>query len=86
MTQTEEFAKALKENRQPICVGCGKPLDRVIQHQYEDIGWEWDEDEEQFVKAAEDGGADKPYHAACDYADWDLVEGSEEAVKLGLTF
>ncbi len=72
-TQRQELADAAKEHRQPFCVYCKKPLERVSQTQYTYLDWIWDEQAGVFVKADSDldgsGAADKPYHWGCDAAD-----------------
>jgi hypothetical protein len=72
-TQEQEMENALKQNRQPLCVYCNKPLDEIRQEQNEDIVWKWDKQLKQYKKSS-DGTAEKPYHPACDSADWSYVD------------
>jgi hypothetical protein len=84
MTQIEEYQKALKEKRQPLCVNCDKPLDIVEQVQTELIRWTWDADKKRYLKKYSEGGSEgQPVHQGCDMGDWDFVE-IPEAHDLGL--
>jgi hypothetical protein len=67
-TQAEEMAVAAKERRQPACVHCGHPLNRVRETQHEYISWVWDAEEETFYKDS-DGDSDKPYHDRAECPD-----------------
>ena len=66
---------ALKQKRQPVCVYCEKPLDKILQTQYEIIEWDWDKNLKKYVKEERDGDSDKPYHASCGAEDWTYVDG-----------
>ena len=89
-TQAQELADAAKEQRQPTCVYCKKPLDVVAQTQYEYILWVWSETDGQFHKSDSSsyggGDADKPYHQGCEAEDNDFVESGEATHVLGLVY
>lgn len=81
-TQKEEMALAAKQGRQPVCVYCGHPLDKVLETQYEYITWAWNADNGYYKDAV--GDSDKPYHncSKCpdgcgmhdsDFADNDMI-------------
>lgn len=86
MTQLEEFQKALQEKRQPICVNCNKPLDKITQYLMEWVDWTWDEQSKRYVKGEGSGDAESPIHEGCGESNWDLIDGSSDASKLGLTY
>ncbi len=69
------MALALKENRQPLCVYCESPLDRILQTQYDVIEWDWYKSLKRYVKQERDGDSDKPYHSSCGAEDWSYVDG-----------
>lgn len=82
-TQKEEMALAAKEGRQPLCVYCGHPLDKVSETQYEYITWAWNAEKGGYFQDTV-GDSDKPYHqcSKCpdgcgvhdpDFADNDLI-------------
>jgi ribosomal protein L34E len=77
-TQEQEMSFAYGKKKQPNCVHCGRPLDEVRQEQNEDIVWKWDKQLKQYKKTT-DGTAEKPYHPACDSADWGYID--EELVS-----
>ena len=85
-TQAQELADAAKKKRQPICVYCEKPLDVVIQTQYDYIYWTWSDEEKMFMKTNGEGGADKPEHGGCGARDWDFIESGEATSILGLEY
>ena len=69
----EEFKKAKKENRQPKCIYCKKPL-VITETQYINLIWSWDEDEKIYVKSEEeDGSSDGPRCKECETKDWDFT-------------
>lgn len=72
-TQEQEMALAYEQKRQPYCVHCKNPLDEVRQEQSEDIVWKWDKRLRRYMKET-NGGAEKPYHPACDAADWSYID------------
>jgi hypothetical protein len=72
-SQEQEMALAYEQKRQPNCVYCKKPLDEVRQLQDEEIVWRWDKKLNQYMKS-EEGSANKPYHPACDSADWGYID------------
>jgi hypothetical protein len=74
-SQDQEMALAFNQKRQPMCVYCEKPLDRILQTQYENIGWEWDGKMKKYIKQECGGDSDKPYHSSCGAEDWDYVDG-----------
>ncbi len=86
MTQLEEFHKALQEKRQPVCVNCNKPLDTITQYLMEWLSWTWDEKSKRYIKGEGSGDAEKPIHEGCGQDNWDLIDGSSDAIKLGLTY
>lgn len=49
-TQEEEMELAFSEGRQPNCVYCEKPLDKIVQTQYENIKCEWNRELKKYVK------------------------------------
>ncbi len=73
-TQEEEMALALEQKRQPVCVYCRKPLGEIRQPQSEDVVWKWDKRLRRYQKSS-DGTAERPYHPACDSADWGYIDG-----------
>lgn len=85
MTQLEEFQKALQEKRQPICVNCNKPLDTIIQFLMEWVNWTWDDRSKRYIKGEESGEPEIPIHDECGKSNWDLIDSSSDANKLGLT-
>lgn len=74
--QGDEMERALKENRQPMCVYCNKPLDRICQTQHDYITWEWRVELKKYVKLEPDGDSDAPYHMDCTSRDWGYVDGN----------
>lgn len=72
-TQQEEFDKANKENRQPYCISCEKPLDRIEETQDVDLHWDWDDKKKKYIKGEDDGCSNKPYCAKCETKDWDFT-------------
>jgi len=70
----EEYKLAKKEGRQPVCIYCGKPLDKIIQSQLQVITWWWDKEKKCYVKDDCIEDADKPFCASCDKEDWDFVD------------
>ena len=67
-SQEEEYEMAKAENRQPRCVHCGEPLDRILQTQYDDLTWTWNAESMSYDK--HDGGdAEKPYCGNCEAKD-----------------
>ena len=56
--QGDEMERALKENRQPMCVYCNKLLDKICQTQYDRITWEWKPELKKYVKLEPDGDSD----------------------------
>lgn len=58
-SQAEEMELAAQENRQPLCVTCCHPLDKVVEEQHEDIVWKWKDG--KYVKM-EDGYSDGAKH------------------------
>lgn len=71
--QEEEYRLAKAENRQPRCVQCGHPLNVIIQTQYEDLKWTWDEEAKSYSKH-DSGDADKPSCYWCGGEDWNLLD------------
>ena len=74
MTQEKEMELALNEGRQPNCVFCNKPLDRIVQTQYDRISWDWNRKLRLYIKVSSCGDSDKPCHPACGAGDWDFVD------------
>ena len=72
-TQKEEFDKAFKEKRQPYCLFCEKPLDRIEETQGVSLYWDWDVKTKKYIKGEGDGYSDKPYCAACETKDWEFT-------------
>lgn len=85
-TQLQELEEAAREGRQPLCVGCKKPLDVVCQQSSSYFYWEWNDKEKRYRQSDDFGDADKPFHVECDWADWDLVESGEATARLGLDY
>lgn len=69
----EEYELAMKEDRQPNCIYCGKPLE-VRQIQYTDLTWKWCEKGKRYYKIEDVGCADKPFCAYCGEHDWDFID------------
>lgn len=74
-SQEDEMALALKESRQPLCVYCERPLDRVMQTQYNFIEWKWDSSLRKYVKQEPDADSDASYHPECQTKVWGYVHG-----------
>jgi len=72
-TQQEEFDKAFKEKRQPFCVYCEKPLDKIQETQEVDLYWKWNAKTRKYVKGEGDGCSNKPYCTACETKDWEFT-------------
>ena len=68
----EEFKKAKEEGRQPRCIYCGEPL-VVIESQYLDLQWNWDEKRKCYVKSETAEGSEKPQCKSCQAKDWDFT-------------
>jgi hypothetical protein len=87
-SQLEELEEAAAEQRQPICVWCKQPLQRIEQTFYEYVVFEWDDNQKKYVKliAQPSGDCDKPYHVSCGATDWDFIESGDATAKLGLTY
>lgn len=73
-TQEEEMKLAKEEKRQPFCVHCTKPLDRISQTQYEFIDWEWDRKRKRYCVKTVGGDSDKPFCANCEAKDWEFID------------
>ena len=71
--QRKEFDIAFKEKRQPYCLSCEKPLDRIQETQEVDLFWEWDAKTRKYIKGEGDGCSNKPYCANCETKDWDFT-------------
>ncbi len=82
----EEFKKAIKEKRCPVCVYCDKPLTKISQTFYNSVEWNWDEKTKKYIKNDGFGDADKPYHEECEMESWDFVDNGKETDTLGLTY
>jgi hypothetical protein len=67
-TQAEEMALAAKENRQPNCVYCRHPIQKVAEEQYDDITWIWNAETRKYEKETEDD-SDQPYHECSECPD-----------------
>jgi hypothetical protein len=72
-TVEEEYFLAKIENRQPLCVYCGKPLE-VVQTQLEYIHWAWDPKTSRMEKREAGGDADPAECLNCSASDWDFVD------------
>ncbi len=78
-SQAKEMRLAAREKRQPKCVYCGHPLDRVLQTEYDHLTWSWNPEKGWFFRDAV-GDADKPYHDCrlcpngCGARDWDFTD------------
>jgi len=71
--QTAEYELAHKEKRQPRCIDCGQPLDKILQTQYTDLTWTWNSETMSYDK--HDGGdAEKPSCGNCGGKNWDLCD------------
>lgn len=85
----QEYKKAIKEKRQPICPFCGEPLE-VTQTQFTYIYWTWSDKKGRFVKDDSRGDAEKPFCVNCGMKCWDFVASGgktqKECEKLGLDF
>lgn len=73
-TQKEECEDAFKENRQPRCVHCGNPLDRVGLIQETHLLWEWDRKQKKYVQTVSDEGLNDPMCGHCFSEDWDFTD------------
>ena len=65
---------AFKEGRQPSCVYCQNPLDKIVQIQYLSIEWEWSKTLKKYIKQDREGDSEKPYHSHCWTEDWAFVD------------
>jgi hypothetical protein len=74
-SQMEELQLAAIEGRQPRCIYCEKPLDTIVQTQYDRIKWTWDAKARQYVKDDSGGDADPPVCGKCGERDWGFVDG-----------
>lgn len=74
-TQTDEFAAARAEKRQPICVHCGELLDTVCETQIVDISWQWNDVTGKYEKDDSGGDSCKPYCDNCGVHDYDFTGG-----------
>ncbi len=72
-TIDEEYQLARHEQRQPLCIFCGKPL-RIEQALDVYATWDWDEDTKKYVRDEEIGNAYKPCCSECEHEDWDFTE------------
>lgn len=78
-TQEQEMALAYQQKRQPNCIYCLHPLDKVVEYQDEKIVWTYDKKLKVYEKKNE-GVGEKPYHdcSACEdgcaAADWDFID------------
>lgn len=84
--QNQEYADALQEGRQPLCIWCEKPLDKICQTQYDYLVWVWDAKAKRYTKDDSGADSDKPYHYGCETGDWEFLGESDAAEALGLTF
>lgn len=73
--QADEMERALKESRQPKCMYCNNPLDKICQTQYDRITWEWRPELKKYVKLEPEGDSDAPYHLDCQSRDYGYVDG-----------
>ena len=73
-TMEEEFELAKKEGRQPRCVHCGKPLDRVEETQLDFITWIWDKKTMSYIKQPPAGDTETPYCANCGAHDYEFTQ------------
>lgn len=73
LTQEQEMKNAYSQKRQPMCVYCKKLLDEIKQMQDEELVWRWDKKLRQYKKF-EEGSAERPYHPACNSADWAFID------------
>jgi hypothetical protein len=62
--QQEELQKANAEQRQPICLFCQKPLDKVVE-QTDLIYWVWDQRCQRYHMSVEPAPLDEIWHAGC---------------------
>ena len=69
----EEFELAKAERRQPRCIYCGKPLDRVVEVQSTVIIWTWNAKEKRYYKDDSAGSSDCPQCDRCEQKDWDFT-------------
>ena len=74
------------EQRQPICLGCQRPLDVVRQMVPTYHTWAWDHATNRFQKHEAFGDAQTPYHAACNQEDVAFVESGAATTDLGLVY
>lgn len=71
--------EAYEQKRQPMCVYCRHPLDRIVEKQDQDIVWTYDKILKQYRKT-EDGVGEKPYHDCgkcadqCYAEDWGYID------------
>jgi hypothetical protein len=78
-TQEEEMKLAYETKRQPICVYCCHPLDKIVEKQDHDIVWTYDKALKQYKKS-EEGVGQKPYHDCgmcadrCSAEDWGYID------------
>jgi hypothetical protein len=75
-SQEEEMRLASRKGRQPFCVYCQKPLDRINHTQFVFIDWVWDKEKKKYIICSGDGDAEKPYCANCGVKDWDFIDSN----------
>ena len=74
LEQPEEYQLAIKENRQPNCVYCERPLDEIIQNQVVSIIWTWNTETKSYDKDDTGGDSDKAECGDCGARSWDFVD------------
>ncbi|MEW5840986.1 MAG: hypothetical protein AB1753_08280 [Thermoproteota archaeon] len=79
LDQKQEMELAYKSKRQPICIHCQHPLNKVAESQDEEIVWTYDKKLKIYEKRT-DGIGEKPYHDCnrcgngCAAEDWDFID------------
>lgn len=70
----DEFEYEITEEGMIICPNCLKPMDKVLQTQYDNIAWRWDAKSKQYVKSC-GGDSEKPMCGKCGtHISWEFGE------------
>ncbi len=83
-TQQQELEQAVVEQRQPLCLGCQRPLDVVRQMVPTYHTWAWDRIASRYQKHEAFGDAQTAYHAACDQEDAAFVGAGRDGPWAGV--
>lgn len=77
-TQKQEMKLAAEQGRQPICVACQHPLNKVREYQDTVIIWTWDAEAKKYLKNDSGGSGDPASHECdqcnCEGKDYDFLD------------